>query len=64
MWWWRSQRDPTTRVRADLARHLYLANLSFPYSVGGGFWWYYVTEMSRREPLWATLHRVIDEVSP
>ncbi|MGH2594607.1 MAG: hypothetical protein ACRDH7_01435 [Actinomycetota bacterium] len=63
VWWWRSQHDPTTTVRAALARHMYLANLSFPASVGGGFWWYYVTEMSRREPLWATLHHVIDEVT-
>ena len=64
VWWWRSQRDPTTAVRAALARHMYLANLSFPSSVGGGFWWYYVTEMSQRKALWATLHDVIDEVMP
>ncbi len=64
VWWWRSQRDPTTKVRAALARHMYLANLAFPSSVGGGFWWYYVTEMSKREPLWDTLHHVIEHVTP
>ena len=62
VWWWRSRHDPTTTVRAALARHMYLANLAFPYSVGGVFWWYYATEMSRRQPLWHVLHRVVGSV--
>lgn len=62
VWWWRSQRHPTTVVRQALARHMYLANLSFPYSVGGVFWWFYVQEMSRRQPLWHTVHRVVRAV--
>ena len=62
VWWWRSRTDPAPIVRAALARHMYLANLSFPWSVGGVFWWYYVTEMSRRQPLWHTVHDAIASV--
>ncbi|MGZ4137187.1 MAG: hypothetical protein ACXVPX_06410 [Actinomycetota bacterium] len=62
VWSWGSQREPTTAVRAALARHMYLANLAFPYSVGGVFWWFYVTEMSRRQRLWHVVHRVVRRV--
>ena len=49
-------------MRRALAKHLYLANLSFPYSIGGGFWWYYVQEMAARQPLWHDLHDVYRSV--
>ncbi|MGZ5319745.1 MAG: hypothetical protein ACXWFU_14645 [Actinomycetota bacterium] len=58
VWWWRSRSHPTTTVRRAVVRHMYLANLAFPYSVGGGFWWYYVQEMSERQGLWRTLRSV------
>ena len=57
-WWWRSQANPTTTVRRALANHMYLANLAFPYSLGGGFWWYYFQEMYGNTPLWQTVNDV------
>ena len=55
-WWWRSQANPTTTVRQALARHMYLANLAFPYGLGGNFWWYYYDEMFGGTPLWHTVN--------
>jgi hypothetical protein len=61
-WWWRARTHPTTTVRRALARHMYLANLAFPYAVGGVFWWYYVPEMSRRQPLWRDVRGIYRSV--
>ena len=61
-WWWRSPHHPRSTVRRALLKHMYQANLAFPYSVGGGFWWYYVQEMSDRQPLWHALRGVYRRV--
>jgi hypothetical protein len=58
-WWWRSKRDPTGSVRRALVRQMYLADLAFPRSVGGVFWWYYVQEMFPHSPLWKAMHAVV-----
>ncbi len=55
-WWWRSQEDPQTTVRKEIAEHMYLANLAFPYSNGGVFWWYYYQEMYPMTELWQTVN--------
>jgi hypothetical protein len=52
VWWWRSEQRPTTTVRRALARQMYLADLSFPYGLGGVFWWFYYDEMWGDTPLW------------
>ncbi len=57
-WWWRSQTGATTTVREQLAEHMYVANLAFPYSVGGVFWWYYIQEMHGPKPLWTAVRDV------
>jgi len=57
-WWWRSRDNPTTTVRRALAEHMYLANLAFPYSDGGVFWWYYYQEMYGGTSLWDTVNEV------
>ena len=54
--WWRSETDSADSVRRALAEHMYLANLAFPYSLGGVFWWYYVGEMFGPTPLWHAVH--------
>lgn len=51
-WWWRSRLRPDTTVRRALARHMYLANLAFDYSLGGVFWWFYYGEMWGKTALW------------
>ena len=57
-WWWRNQANPATTVRRALANHMYLANLAFPYSLGGNFWWYYYQEMYGNAALWQTVNDV------
>jgi hypothetical protein len=57
-WWWRSQQNPTTTVRRALAKQMYLANLSFPYGLGGNFWWFYYDEMWGKTPLWQDVNDV------
>gem|GEM_PF-2034617 len=57
-WWWRSQQNPTTDVRKALAEHMYLANMAFDYSLGGGFWWNYYQEMFGFTDLWQTVNDV------
>lgn len=62
-WWWRSPSNPTTTVRQALARHMYLANLAFPYALGGNFWWFYYEEMFGGTSLWEIVrdvHRSLD----
>jgi hypothetical protein len=56
-WWWHSPERPDT-VRRALARQMYLANLSFPYGLGGNFWWYYYDEMRQKTPLWYDVNKV------
>jgi hypothetical protein len=63
-WWWRSTSHPTTVVRRSLAVQMYQAALSFPSSVGGVFWWYYVQEMADRGSLWRHVRAAISSASP
>jgi hypothetical protein len=61
-WWWRDRERPETSVRQALARHMYLANLGFDYSVGGVFWWLYYQEMWGKTALWYDVNRVYRSV--
>ena len=63
-WWWRSTAHPTTVVRRALAVQMYQGALSFPYSVDGVFWWYYVQEMADRGALWRQVRAAISSASP
>lgn len=55
-WWWGSETDPTGTGRTDVASLYQSAVFGYPYSFGGGYWWYYVEEAQPGTPLAQTLH--------
>jgi hypothetical protein len=61
-WWWASPTDLTGPARIAVAKLYQSAVLSYPYSGGGTFWWYYVEEAQEGNPLWnalASLHQAV-----
>ncbi|MFH1434152.1 MAG: hypothetical protein ABIJ56_00410 [Pseudomonadota bacterium] len=55
-YWWRSTENPGTAVRTALMEQFYAAGLGYDFSMGGGFWWNYLTEMYPPNDLWESLH--------
>jgi hypothetical protein len=49
-WWAISPNDPTGATRRAVATQYYSAALGYPFSVGGGFWWYFA-EDTATDPL-------------
>jgi hypothetical protein len=51
----------TTATASSIIRHYYRLQLPLPYYVGGGFYWYYVEDMTpwSQSPLWHTLRRSV-----
>ena len=49
---------------ARYIRNRYAASFATPSSTGGGFWWYYDTEMVGRTGLWDTMRTLYCEVYP
>ena len=45
-WWYIDRDNPTTTARREVASQYYAASLGYPFSVGGGFWWYFAEEMT------------------
>jgi len=56
--WWAFNRESTLAGRRQLASHYYAAAAGYPFSVLGGFWWYFAEEM----PEDAELREAVSEV--
>jgi hypothetical protein len=54
-WWWGSTADPTGAARRQVASLYQSAIMGYPYSGGGAYWWYYLTETLPKNQLWSTL---------
>jgi hypothetical protein len=50
-WWWGSRIDPEGRARVAVASLYQAASLSYPFSAGGTYWWYYRREALDASPL-------------
>ena len=57
-WWWGSRNSIAPEGRDAVARTYQSAIIGYPYSGGGTFWWYFVEEASRGNPLYRTLESV------
>jgi hypothetical protein len=57
-WWWGSPDSIAPQGRDAVARTYQSAIMGYPYSGGGTFWWYFVEEVSRGNPLYRTLKSV------
>jgi hypothetical protein len=57
-WWWGSRDSIVPQGRDAVARLYQSAIMGYPYSGGGTFWWYFVEEVSRGNPLYRTLKSV------
>jgi hypothetical protein len=53
-WWWGSPTDPGAG-RTAVASLYTRAVLGYPYSGGGAYWWYYLTEAPVRSPVWSAI---------
>ena len=57
-WWWGSRDSIAPQGRAAVAKLYQSAIMGYSYSGGGTFWWYFVEEVSRENPLYRTLKSV------
>jgi hypothetical protein len=62
-WWAFSQSDPNGAGRRGAAAQYYSASLAYPASIGGGFWWNYVTEFPSDPQMQAILGNLRDRIS-
>ncbi len=58
--WWAFDEARPPAARRELAAHYYAASLGYPNSVGGGFWWYFPTEVPGDELLQEAIRGVVD----
>ena len=57
-WWWGSRDSISPKGRDAVAATYQSAIVGYPYSGGGTFWWYFVEEVNRGNPLYRTLQAV------
>ena len=57
-WWWGSRDSIAPQGRDAVAKLYQSAIMGYSYSGGGTFWWYFVEEVSRENPLYHTLKSV------
>jgi hypothetical protein len=62
-WWWGSQSDPTGAGRSAVAMLYARAVLGYPYSSGGTYWWYFLTEAGTETRLYQAFAAVQREVA-
>ncbi len=62
IWWWHSNTEPVSTVRKKFCKQMYASALGYPFSLLGGFWWYYNLEMYPPNDLWRTLNELYKEV--
>jgi hypothetical protein len=58
-WWYIKNTDAATTARRGVAYQYYAAALGYPFSVGGGFWWYFTEEMAADPALQAAVRKVV-----
>ena len=58
--WWAFDEGDSKAGRRELAAHYYAAALGYPRSVGGGFWWYFPTEVPGDLGLQSAIRGVAD----
>ncbi len=61
--WWAFDRESTLAARRQLAAHYYAAAAGYPFSVLGGFWWYFAEEMPADAELQAAVRDVVDAIT-
>ncbi len=61
--WWAFEETNTLAGRRQLAAQYYAAAAGYPYSVLGGFWWYYAEEVPGDAELQTAISSVVDTIT-
>jgi hypothetical protein len=61
-WWAFNQNDPMGAGLCGVAAQYYPASLAYPSSVGGGFWWNFISEFSDDPQIQNVLSNLRDEI--